>query len=187
MRRLFAALMAVVVALAIVGCGGGEEAPQQTAGDTPPPPPAGTPAAEEAQPDRSPTETVDFSAFPTGKQMETITPTAILDNLEEGQAMMIFFYDRTQPEWDEVNEQVRAVAEDYRGLIEVIAFDMRNSQPTLPNVDPELAKAATLADRLGIRSTPYLMIVDSQGLITWRWRGYVDASILEREVMRATQ
>lgn len=186
MRRLFAALMVVVVALAIAGCGGGEET-QGTTETAPPPPPAEAAAGEEAAVDRSPTETVDMSAFPTGGQMVTITPAAILENLEDGKAMIIFFYDRTQPEWDEANKQIRAVAEDYRGLIEVITFDMRNSQPTLPNVDTELAKAATLADRLGIGSTPYVMIVDSQGLITWRWRGPIDAPILEREVMRATQ
>jgi len=31
------------------------------------------------------------------------------------------------------------------------------------------------------------VIVDKNGFITWRWLGYVDRDLIEREVLRATE
>lgn len=186
MRRLVAALMVAMLVFVLAACGGGGEEQTQTPSgqQAAAPPPAEVAEGEAPGPDRSPLEETTFEAFPRGGQ---ITPTAILENLEDGKPMIILFYDWTQPETDDISDNIGLVMDDYRGMIELITFDMRKADPKLPEVDPELKKAAQLADRLGVKMTPYILIVDSQGLITWRWRGPADQPTIEREVMRATQ
>lgn len=189
MRRLFALLTVVALAVLLVACGGGAEeaAPGQTDDTIPPPPPPAV-TAEAGAVDRSPTEAVGFEAFPASGQLATVTPTVVLENLEAKQAMLVFFYDRGQPEWDDANAVVGKVLAGYRGLVELVSFDMQKAGDAKRlSEDHELAKAAMLAERLGVRNTPYVLIVDDQGLITWRWRGPVDPRALERELMRATQ
>lgn len=191
MRRLIAASLVLVLALTLVACGGGGDTPTDTqqpadSGDTPPPPvPAG--AAGGVTVDRSPTETVSFEQFPEGGIVATVTPKVIAQNLAADQPMLIFYADSTQAETDDVRKEVDAVLASYRGLISLVAFDMRRGVAGTTKADPEVEKAALLADRLGVDSTPYILIVDAQGLITFRVRGPVDADLLEREVIRATK
>lgn len=187
MRRLVAALIVVALSLTLVGCGGGEEPAADTADTTPPPPAAPAATAEEPIVDRSPNEQVNDEPFPTGGTLETITPQAIKDNLEASQPMVIYFFDHTQPEYDDVNQAIDAALVDYRGIISKVAFDLRKAQPGEPEKDPEVLKASALADKLGVKRTPYTLIVDSQGLIVWRWAGAVETGMVEREFMRATQ
>ncbi len=191
MRRLIAVTAVLILAVILGACGGGggeQAAPPATDDGSVPPPPPVAAAADAAAPDRSPTEAVGFEAFPAQGQLATVTPAVILDNLKAKRAMLIFFYDRSQPEWDDAMDVVSGTMDDYRGLLELVSFDMQKAaDPKGLAKDAELGKAVMLAERLGVKNTPYILIVDDQGLITWRWRGPVDAGALERELMRATQ
>ncbi|TLM79757.1 MAG: hypothetical protein FDZ70_02700 [Actinobacteria bacterium] len=191
MRRLIAALLVLALALTLTACGKKDDTATTTTTTTdtgssaPPPPPSG--AVEEVAVDRSPTETVDFGEFPRGGSVATITPTVIAENLQAGTAMIVWYYDSTQTQTDDIRAEIDKVLADYRGLIELVAFDVRKGVPGAAKVDPEVEKASMIAERLGVTSTPYLIVVDTQGLITYRVRGPVDADVLEREVVRATQ
>jgi hypothetical protein len=46
-------------------------------------------------------------------------------------------------------------------------------------------QAVQLAKQLGVTSSPFIVITDSQGYVTWKFRGLVDKAFLEREVQRA--
>ena len=53
--------------------------------------------------------------------------------------------------------------------------------------DPATVAAVSYANELGVSNTPYLLIVDGGGFITWRNKGYAEQGVLKREVERATR
>jgi hypothetical protein len=170
--------------LALAGCSGGGEAetPEDTGAAAQPP--AAAPAAP-AQPayvtDRSindnDIEPVEFPSF-----VATTTPTVFTDKLEAGRPMLIFFYDPAQGVTDTQRPEIDAVMEDYRGLIDLITFDIGGGSD-----DAEAQSAVVYASELGVSGTPYTIVVDGNGFITWRWKGYVDREYIAREVERATR
>jgi len=206
MRSRIAALaLAVVLALtavAVTGCGGGDETADQTTtgttAETPVTPPAPT-AAAAAPADRSPTETVVYEPFPTDPE---VTPESVLQLIESKQPMMVFFYDSTQKT---TNDQKVGIDGDggldelmaqYRGAIDLVSFDIGRylktgadgqitTDPAFAS-DPAAQQAAGLAAELGVKFTPYVVIVDGNGYIVGRFRGWDDYKNIEREVLRAT-
>jgi hypothetical protein len=195
MRRTVAVLIVALLALTLVACGGGaSEEPVTTpdVGDAAPPPPP-----VEESPDLSPLEPQEYEAFPVDAELGV--PAAIQSRLDAGQPMIIVFIDDSQKTTDDQNEIVRSVTETYRGLIDVVSFNLgayvsQDAAGTItvkPGLsDDETAKQITRlidADHLDVRFTPYLVIVDDQGYITWRHRGISDDKTLEREVLRVTE
>jgi hypothetical protein len=189
----------VVVAglcLTLAGCGGGGEepaAPAEAPAEVPAAPAAETPTDE--GPELSPPPEQVFEPFPTD---ESVVPDEIAARLESGQPMIIFFYDEDQTTTDDQRAEVERVVEDYRGLIDQVAYNVAkyvtfDADGTI-EIKPEMAEDQTAnriaklagSDYLGITFTPYLVLVDSQGYITHRFRGPIDAESLEREVLRAT-
>jgi hypothetical protein len=201
MRRLVAALV-VVMAVTLSGCGGGgggggeAETPPATTGNQ------ATPAADEepAEPDRSPKEGQVYEAFPTAPDVLT---TEIADKLDTDQPMIVYFFDSSQRTTNDQDDEVSAVLKEYRGLIDLVKYDVGKYVSTDASgaitVDEEALregaedetaiKVARLisVDYLDVGFTPYLVLVDSHGYITYRFRGPVDRDALEREVLRATQ
>lgn len=201
MRRLVVALVVACMLVTLVGCGGGEEE-AATSGEVTTQTQA-TPAApedagdeEEAIPDASPLEGQVFEAFPTHADVLT---SEIAERLDAGQPMIVFFYDEAQQTSDDQREEIDAVLKDYRGLIELVAYDVGEFVDVDENgavtVRPEMAddeparQVARLFNEeyLAIKFTPYLVFVDADGYITYRYRGFVDAKLIEREVLRATE
>ncbi|MFU8891510.1 MAG: hypothetical protein ACNA76_07640 [Anaerosomatales bacterium] len=195
MRRTVAVLIVALLALTLVACGGGASDEPEAAPDTgaaaPPPPPV-----DEAV-DLSPLEEQVYEPFPVDSELGV--PDAILSRLEAGQPMIIVFYDDSQKTTDDQEDIIRSVTETYRGLIDVVSFNLgayvtQDAQGTItvqPGLsDDETAKQVTRmidADHLDIRFTPFVLIVDDQGYVTWRHRGISDDKTLEREVLRVTE
>ena len=195
MRRTAAVLIVALLALTLVACGGGAaEEPPVTPDEgaaAPPPPPV-----DEAV-DLSPLEEQVYEPFPVDSELGV--PDAILSRLEAGQPMIIVFYDDSQKTTDDQEDIIRSVTETYRGLIDVVSFNLgayvtQDAQGTItvqPGLsDDETAKQVTRmidADHLDIRFTPFVLIVDDQGYVTWRHRGISDDKTLEREVLRVTE
>lgn len=201
--RIVAAVLAIVLVFAAVllaGCGGGGDETQTTqptaqAPATPPPPASGV--AEVT--DVSPEEPNAYAAFPTDPE---ITPKAVLDLIESKQPMMVYFYDPSQKDTNDENVGVDAeggldqIMSDYRGAIDLVSFDIGKYVTTASDgtvvIDPSLAndksskQAAALANQLGVNFTPYVLIVDANGYIIARYRGWDDWKDIEREVLRAT-
>lgn len=207
MRSRFVAV-ALVLALGLatfllVGCGG-SNAEDQTTTDTTAQAPA-TPAAPanaaavEPAVDRSPAEEVTYEPFPTDPQ---ITPEPVLQLLQAKQPMVVYFYDTTQKTSNDAKAGVDGkggldqIMSDYRGAIDLVSFDvgkfMKTSSTGKITVDPTFAdsasgqQTASLAAELGVDFTPYIVIVDGDGYITARFRGWDDIENIEREVLRAT-
>ncbi len=180
MRKAVVVLVALVFALALAGCGGGAEEPAASA-ETPV---VETPAAAEpveTEPDRSAND-ADLEPVPFPSFVNTGTPSAIADRLKAGRPMIIFFFDSSQTVTADVRAEVDAVMEQYRGLIDLVTYEVGG-----PSTDPATAAAAAYASELGAGGTPYLVVVDKGGYITWRWKGFTERGYLQLEVERATR
>lgn len=180
MRKIVVALVVALLALTLVGCGGGEEA---TTEETPATgAPAATPPVEAAAPvDRSAN---DFDAIPVAfpSFTTTATPAVFRDKLDAGRPMLVMFTDDRQDVTKDLRAEVDAVMADYRGLVDLITFNIAGD-----TTNPDVLAAVTYASELGINGTPYILIVDGNGFITWRSKGFTERGILEREVERASR
>ncbi|MCX8007588.1 MAG: hypothetical protein N3B11_05680 [Coriobacteriia bacterium] len=186
MRKILAAAVVVSCALALVGCGGGGGGTAQNQNDNQAP--AQQPAAPAGQQapgtvDRSPVETPTLVPFPS--KLSTALPESIQSKLDAGRPMLIFFYDSAEPETKQQRAEIDAVLAEYRGLIDLVTFDVKS--PSSGPASDSVRRAAALASDLDVTGTPYIIVVDSNGFLTWRWLGFVDRDVIEREVLRATE
>lgn len=184
MRRIIAAIVVASCALSLVGCGGGGGGAQDTKTEAPAQQTA--PAAKQQQQpviDRSPVETPTLVPFPSA--LTTALPNAVQSKLDAGRPMLIFFFDSNEPETKGQRAEIDAVLSDYRGLIDLVTFDVKSGDSGQSS--DAVRQAAMLAADLGVKGTPYIIVVDHNGFITWRWLGFVDRDVIEREVLRATQ
>ncbi len=144
--------------------------------------------------DRSPTETVTYAAL---TEQATGLPSDIQKRLSKKQPVLIYVYDKTQKASAETRKEVDAAMKQYRGLIDLVAYDMSryvttDSETGAVTVDPKVnsdkqaSKVVQMVEQLKIASTPAIVIVDSAGTVLWRSRGYTDRQLIEREILRAT-
>lgn len=194
MRRLVVALVAaIVLALALTGCGGGgEEAKTPAAGAAPaagtaaPPPPPGSAQPVAEGPNNSPEESVNPSeAFPADR-MENM-PKPIVGALQTKQAFLLFYYDSGSKATNDVRAELDAALSKYRGLIDLVAYDLAANTEAKGAKGETASQAVLLANQLGVSTVPYILVVDRDGKVSWRGRGFYDRSIIEREIIRATQ
>lgn len=180
MRRIVVVLVVALLALSLAGCGGGSEPTTEA------PPAAAAPAEAPAtevglDPDRSSNDSdiapVAFPSFAT-----TDTPAVFKEKLDAKRPMLIFFHDNRQQVTADLRAEMDAVMTEYRGLIDLITFNTEGEVASL-----EVQAAVTYASELGITGTPYLIVVDRNGFITWRSKGYAERNVIEREVERATR
>ncbi len=203
--RFVAVALVLAIGLAtflLVGCGGSnaeEPATTDTTAQTAVTPAAPASAAVAPVVDRSPAEEVVYEPFPTDPQ---ITPKPVLQLLEAKQPMIVYFYDTTQKTSNDEKEGVDGeggldlIMSDYRGAIDLVSFDVgkfvKTSSTGKITVDPAFSdsasgkQTASLAAELGVDFTPYVVIVDGDGYIIARFRGWEDTENIEREVLRAT-
>jgi hypothetical protein len=193
MRRLAVALVAVTVALSLAGCGGGGEEEAAAPETAPAPAAAAQPAAAEeatgpAVDVLSPLEGGYEQPFPVGG--DVVIPDAVQQRLDAGQPFLLYYYDADQQVTIDQTVEVDAVMGEYRGLIDLISYDVDSElldSGETPDPDDPTRQAYELAATLGADQTPYLVLVDARGVITWRWRGFVTREPLKREVLYATQ
>ena len=195
MRRFVVVLIVALMALTLVACGGADE-PEPVAdpdvGDAAPPPPV-----VEEDPDLSPIEESVFEPFPVDPEIGL--PESVRSRLDARQPMIILFMDETQDGSDYQVELIENVIETYRGLIDVVTFDVSryvtHDEDGKIFVDPAINEDEAGrqvgrmidVDNLDIRYTPFTIIVDKQAHVTWRYRGISDDKTLEREVLRVTE
>lgn len=187
MRKWVVALVVACLAFTLAGCGGGDDTATTDTGGTPAPAPApAAPAVPTQSNDRSPVETsasVPPAAFPS--TFSTALPAAVTKKLEAGRPMLMYFYDTTELETKSERAEIDAVLSEYRGLIDLVTFDVTSKAGAAPT---DATKATVMiANDLGIKGTPYILIVDGNGFVTWRWHGFVDRDLINREVLRATE
>ncbi len=179
MRKIVAALLVAALALTLVGCGG-EEAPAEETAETTVAAPEEVVAVDELGDKSANDSDIPPGAFPSFTT--TDTPAVFADKLAAGRPMMIVFYDDAQQVTPSVLAEIDAVMAEYRGLIDLVTFSVGAD-----NNNPATLDAVTYASELGVASTPYIIIVDGGGYITWRSKGYAEQKIVKREVERATR
>jgi hypothetical protein len=179
MRRIVAALVIATLAVTLVGCGGGAE---ETATTEETPPATAAPAATAVDVEDRSANDYDLApaAFPSFTT--TSTPAVFQEKLDAHRAMLILFYDDKQQVTKDLRAEVDAVMGEYRGLIDFITFGVSGDAN-----DPAVLAAVQYASELGAHTTPYVLIVDKSGFITWRNKGFAERGVLEREVERATR
>lgn len=199
MRRLVVLGIVATLALTLTGCGGGggNQAAQPAQGEG-----AGAEGAAPAAPaapagpsvtDRSTPESRTFEPFPTGE----FIPKDVSDRIAEKQPMLLFFYDASQKATNDQRGQIDTVLNGNRGLVDLVAYDIgkyssadgsgtASTQPAILK-DKSIGDAVLLARALKVTYTPYIVIVDQQGYVTFRQRGPIDAGLLEPEVLRAAK
>lgn len=188
MRRMLAVLVTMVLVTTLGGCAkaSGESAlatPDATAAlagaqtsSTPGAADAGA-ATENRSANDSELPPAPFPSF-----VSTSTPAVFQDRLDAGRPMVIFFYDDAQSITKDIRADIDAVMDSYRGLIDLLVFDIGG-----PTSDSSVQAAATYAGELSAGVTPYILVVDKSGYITWRSKGFAERGIITREVERATR
>lgn len=189
MRRLVVAIFVVVLAFGLVGCGGGAEEPAPTtpaqAPVTPAPVDPNAPVIE----DTSPQIGEVFELLPS----ENSLPSSIKKRLESKQAMVVVFYDGKQLEADDVRSQVTRAVRDNSGMADLIEINLakyRASETTPTQVktdiqsDEEAKLAQGFAREIGVDVTPFVIVIDRQGYIIFKWRGVIDRELMARQVER---
>jgi Tfp pilus assembly protein FimT len=111
--------------------------------------------------------------------------------------MVLYFYDSSQQLSKDQSAQIHKALTGSRGLADLVSFDVGKYAVTSPQgaiaIKPGLAKdqtskqAAVLSQSIGVKYTPFIVIVDNQGYITYKSRGYTDGAVIEREVLRASR
>lgn len=200
MRRLFVALLVVALALTLVACGGGSETSDSGGtgssgggASSPPPPPAAV-SADTLVPDRSPTETVSYTAI---SSQSSALPAEVQKRLSKKQPVLLYLFDKTQKSSSETRAEVDAAMKSYRGLIDLVAYDVSRYVTTDSDTgavtvspklsaDKEASKVITMLEQMKVNSTPTIIIVDANGTVLWRSRGYTDRQLIEKEILRAT-
>ena len=116
-------------------------------------------------------------------------PKSVLNNLTAKKPMLVFIYDPTTNVSADQRKEINAVMSKYRGEIELMTFNYRAgaSASAGTSLPPEVAKAELMTGLLKVNTTPYMVFVDRFGRITYRFAGYTDRGLLEREVLRATE
>lgn len=208
MRRLVVAAVAVVVALSLAGCGGSSTSstPPSTSTAAPAPaaapvaaPVAGAKGAASTLPDlvdRSENETTTFAPFPTNANVPDVLKQKVT---VDKQPTLIYFFDSGQKVSKENRAIIDAIRNRNRGMVDLVAYDLSKYVTANPdgsiNVDPSLAadtaqKQVVMFARdpaIGVSFTPFIVLTDGQGYITYKHSGLVDAAFLEREVLRASR
>jgi hypothetical protein len=188
MRRVVTALVIVSAAFALAACS--SAAPTAgTTGSTAAVVPAVPVAPVAASGDiLSPTETVvPGETFPTDV---SIVPSSVVTVLNAKKAMLVFWYDPTTKVAADQRKEINTAMAKYPGQITLVALDYTAGLPsgessaTLPL---ETQKLELMAAALRVRTTPYILFVDKYRRITYRFAGFTDALLLEREILRATQ
>jgi hypothetical protein len=191
MRRFVAALVIAILAASLAACGEAPTAEQvSSTALAPAPPAAAAPAAGPTSDSLSPTQTVlPYQQFPTDPQQ---TPQIVLDKLAAKQPMLMYWYDPTSLVSKDQRREIDTVMKKYRGTIDLVTFDYTvglrkpgaSSTATLPL---EVAKSELMTSLVGVNTTPFVLFVDGAGRVTYKFAGFVDARLLERETLRATQ
>jgi hypothetical protein len=119
-------------------------------------------------------------------------PKAVLADLAAKRPMLVYFYDPSTNVAGDQRREIDAVLRRYAGAIELVTFNytsgLRSSDGSAAtSLPPEVDKAELMTGQLKVNTTPYIVFVDGHGRITYRFAGFVDRALLEREVLRATE
>jgi len=177
-----------MVAMSIVACSSGGTTPTETGTPVPAAGTVVTPVAPAGNGDiLSPLAVNVPDVFPTDAAS---VPKTVIDNLAAKKPMLVFWYDPSTHVSSDQRTEINAAIRKYAGEITLVSFDYTSGIPTGSmgtTLPVEIDKAERMTGLLKVTTTPYMVFVNANGQITFRFSGFVDRGLIEREVMRATQ
>jgi hypothetical protein len=193
MRRVVTSLVIVTAAFALAACSSGTPTTSTTTTTTSGTPAAVVPATPVAPATASgdilsPVETVvPGETFPTDP---STVPSSVLTVLGAKKPVLVFWYDPTTQVAADERKEIDTAIDKSPSPITLLALDYTPGLPaddTSATLPPETQKLELMAAALKVNTTPYILFVDRYGRITYRFGGFTDWHLLEREVLRATE
>ena len=193
MRRVVTVITIVMFALALAACSAPPADTGTTGTGTGTPaavvPAAPAPAVAAPSGDTlSPTQTITpGEMLPTD---QTIVPASIMANVTAKKPMLILWVDPTTHVAKSARGSANLAVKKYRGSIELVVLDYTaglSSNAASATLDLETQKIELFTAALRVNTTPYMVFVDQNGRITYRFAGWTDKDLLAREVLRATE
>ena len=190
MRRVVTVLMIVMVASVLAACGSAPTATSTTPAVVPVTQPANvvsTTSGTGSTDTYSPTQTVN-----AGDKLSTdaaVVPASVLANVAAKKPMLIFWSDPTTKVTTDQIKEIDAALSKFSGMIQLVSLDYTAglaSPSSSSTIDPETQKVELFAASLNVTTTPFIVLVDQYGRITYKFAGIVDRTLLRREVLRAT-
>jgi thioredoxin-related protein len=135
----------------------------------------------------SPTQTVN-----PGDKLSTdaaVVPASVLANVAAKKPMLIFWSDPTTKVTTDQIKEIDAALRKFSGMIQLVSLDYTaglSSPSSSSTIDPETQKVELFAASLNVTTTPFIVLVDQYGRVTYKFAGIVDRTLLTREVLRAT-
>lgn len=187
MRRLVAALVMAAFAVALVACGGTPSA-STSAGTGSQPGIVASSTATTSSPEGtdtlSPVQRADRAQV--ASRIDE-TPDVVITDLKSHMPMMLYFYDPTQPSTSRQNKENDAAITKYRGTVDYLSFNVNAGVAGSGSSDTtQTRKASLFAANMGVTFTPYMVFVDSYGRVVFKFNGFTDRKLIEREILRAT-
>ena len=155
-----------VVTLGVVGCGGGAAPTSGPAGQTTQPGSNQSTAAPATPAGIKPIQ------LPKKFEPDKTTPQFFKEALERKQPIVVFFYNENDTVSEGLRESLREISQDPK-YSHVIFLALDASRPDL---------VFGLAEPLGANYTPFIAILDSEGVIRTEYPGYVDRQLLEQAI-----
>jgi len=166
--RIVAFVVALsLVTLGVVGCGGGAATTSGPAGQTTQPGSNQSTAAAQATP-----AGIKPIQLPKKFEPDRTTPQFFKEALERKQPIVVFFYNENDTVSEGLRESLREISRDPK-YAQVIFLALDASRPDL---------VFGLAEPLGANYTPFIAILDSEGVIRTEYPGYVDRQLLEQAI-----
>lgn len=190
MRRVVTVLMIVTVASVLAACSSAPTATSTTPAVVPVTQPVNvvsTTSGTGSSDTYSPTQTVN-----PGDKLSTdaaVVPASVLANVAAKKPMLIFWSDPTTKVTTDQIKEIDAALSKFSGMIQLVSLDYTAglaSPSTSSTIDPETQKVELFASSLNVTTTPFIVLVDQYGRITYKFAGIVDRTLLRREVLRAT-
>jgi thioredoxin-related protein len=196
MRKVVTVLMIVAVAFALAACGSAPSTSSTTSTSKTPAVVPVTQPANTAQTAGTATGGDIYSPTQTVLPNEMIStdaslvPATVLANVAAQRAQLIYFYDPTTKVAADQLSDINVVQKEHVGAFQVVTLDYTAglaSSATSASVDPEAQKIEMFASAMRVNTTPFIVLADRFGRVTYKFAGWADRGMLTREVLRAIQ
>lgn len=165
-KKRLAIFFAVIIsaALFITGCSGG------TATDT-----ESNQQENQQQEEQAATSTAPLAQpinLPKSFKVDETTPKFFKEALNQKQPIVVFFYSEGDSLSDAVRENIKAISEkpEYQNVI-FLALNIDKPEHVFGLISP-----------LGVTYTPFVALIDKEGVIVKEFDGYVDGKTLEQAI-----
>lgn len=167
----FAAVAFLIFAMVLLaGCAAGGNQAKETTGT-----PEGT---KEQQGNTTPTVSLAKAIqLPKKFEADNTTPRFFKEALEKKKPLLVFFYTEGDSLSDSVRKSIKMIFEDSKySEVLFLALNIQKPEHVFGLIEP-----------LGVNYTPFISLLNDEGIIVKQFRGYVDLKTLEQSLYEVTR